>query len=87
MQLFGLSPLVLLFLNLPVQLIVLLVTVQSAQITIGISVTYMLHTFFNSRARSRYSLFAFLQFNPAVSRNGKVHYSAVPLYFVDYHLV
>ena len=66
-----------------------LLIVPSAPITIGITVTIMLHSFFSSLARSRYlSLyFTFLQFYPVVSRNGKIHYSVVSLYFVDYRKI
>ena len=62
-----------------------LVTVSSAPITIGFTVTFLLHSFFNSQARSRYlSLIffvAFLQFYPVVSWKGKVHYLAGSLFF------
>ena len=51
-----------------------LVTVPNAPITIGITVTFMIHAFFSfsSLARSLVliSLLAFLQFYPVVSRNG-----------------
>ena len=48
-----------------------LVTVPKAPITIGIIVTLIFHSFFNSLARSRYlSLF---QFYSVVSRDSKVH--------------
>ena len=63
-----------------------LVTIPIAPITIGITVTFMFHSFFGfflfcSLARSRYlSLFAFFQFYPFVRQKGKVHYSAV--YFI-----
>ena len=40
-----------------------LVTVPKAPITIGIIVTFMLHSFFNSLARSRYLPFFSLYFN------------------------
>ena len=50
-----------------------LVTVPKAPITIGIIVTFMFHSFFNSLARSRYlSLFTFFQFYSVVSRDSKV---------------
>ena len=52
-------------------------TVLSAPSTIAIPVTFMFHSFFSSLARSRcFSLFAFLQIYPMVSRNINVHYSA-----------
>ena len=41
----------------------LLVTVPSAPITIGITVTFMLHSCFNSQARSRYLSFFSLSFS------------------------
>ena len=40
-----------------------LVTVPRASITIGINVTFMFHSFFNSLARSRYLFFFSLSFN------------------------
>ena len=51
-----------------------LVTVPNAPITIGIIVTYMFHSFFNSLARSRYLsfFFTFFQFYSVVSRDIKV---------------
>ena len=52
-----------------------LVTVLSALITIAITVTFMSHSFFQFSSKVFISLFAFLQFYPVVSRNGKVHYS------------
>ena len=54
-----------------------LVTVLSVPITIGITVTFMFHSFFSSLAKSRY-----LSFNcyPIVSWNGKVYYSAGSLF-------
>ena len=56
-----------------------LMTVPSAPITIGITVTFMLHSFFfNFLVWARYlSLFLLLfRYYPGVSLNGKVHYSA-----------
>ena len=55
-----------------------LFTVPKASITIGIIVTLMLHSFFNSLARSRYSFF---QFYSVVSRESKVDYFANSLFF------
>ena len=53
-----------------------LVTVPSMLIAIGITVTFMFHSFFSSLARSRYlSLFS-LSFSFIVSQSGKVYYSA-----------
>ena len=54
-----------------------LVNVPSALITIGITVTLMFHSFFqfSSKVQVFISLFAFFQFYPEVSRNGKVCYS------------
>ena len=58
----------------------LLVTIASTPIAIGITVTFMCYSFFSSLARSMYLsfffFFAFFQFYPVVSWNGKVHYSA-----------
>ena len=47
----------------------LLVTVPSASITIGITITFVFHRFFCSLARSKYSI-SFLQFYPLISQNG-----------------
>ena len=53
-----------------------LVTVPKAPFTIGIIVTFMFHSFFNSLARSRYlslfSHFTFFQFYSVVRRDSKV---------------
>ena len=50
-----------------------LVTVPKAPITIGIFVTFMFLSFFNSLTRSRYlSFFSFFQFYSVVIRNSKV---------------
>ena len=64
-----------------------LVTVPSAQITIGITVTLMSRSFFNSQARSRYLtfFFAFFQFYSVVCFDSKIRNSWNPLFFVDYH--
>ena len=57
-----------------------LVTVPNAPITIGIIVTYMFHSFFNSLARSTYlSLF---QFYSVVSRDSKVDNVAISLFLL-----
>ena len=60
-----------------------LVTVSSAQITIGIKVTFMFHSFFSSLAKVRvlFSLFAFFQFYFVISQDGKVYNSAVFFFF------
>ena len=75
-----------------------LVTLPSAPIIIGITVSFMFYSFFSSLARSTYLslFFTFFHFYPVVSRNGKVHYSAGSpfffffflfffFFFVDYH--
>ena len=64
-----------------------LVTVLKAPITIGIIVTFMFHSFFNSLARSRYLSFFFtlFQFYSVVSRNSKVDNFAYSLFVVDYN--
>ena len=61
-----------------------LVTVPSAPITIGIIVTYVFHSFFNSLARSRLliPLFTFFQFYSVVSRDRKVEYFASSLFLL-----
>ena len=62
-----------------------MVTVPSAPIIFGIRVTFMLHSFFRSLARSRYLyiliLLIIFQFYPLVSRNSIVNYSAASLFF------
>ena len=59
--------------------------VPSAQITIGITVTFMFHGFFSSLARSWYLSFFALSFSlTLVIRNGKVHYSAGSLFIYIY---
>ena len=52
-----------------------LLTVPKAPITVGIIVTLMFHSFFNSLARSRrlLSLFTFFQFYSVVSRDSKIN--------------
>ena len=62
-QLFGWSPLVLLFPSLPVPLPIILATVLSVPITIVITITFIFRSFFRSLAMSRFlSLFS-LSFN------------------------
>ena len=61
-----------------------LVTVPKSPITIGIIVTFMLHSFFSSLARSRYLSF-FLHFFLCVSRDSKVDNFTNSLLFVDYY--
>ena len=56
-----------------------LVTVPNAPITIGIIVTCMFQSFFNSLARSRY--LSFFQFYSVVSRDSKVDNFASSLLF------
>ena len=58
------------------------VTISKAPITIGIIVTFMFLSFFNSLGRSRKILFTFLQFYSVVSRNSKVHNFASSLFFL-----
>ena len=60
----------------------LLVTVPRAPITLGITVTFMFHNFFNSLARSRYLFFFSLSFYSVVSWDSKVHNSAGSLLFI-----
>ena len=58
-----------------------LVTVPKAPITIGIIVTYMFHSFFNSLARSRYLSFFSHSFSfIVVSRDSKVNNFAISLF-------
>ena len=59
------------------------VTVPSASITIGISITFIFHSFFSSLSRSRYLfLFAFLQFYFVASQKSKVHYLGGSLFLL-----
>ena len=62
-----------------------LVTVPSAPITIGITVTFIFHSFFffqsSRKVLVHISLFAFFQFDPMVNRDGKIHDSAGFLLF------
>ena len=55
-----------------------LVTVPSAPIKIGVTVTFIFRSFFQFSCKIKVlnSLFDFFQFYPVVSRNGKVHYLA-----------
>ena len=61
-----------------------LVTVPSAPITTGITVTFKFHRFFpfSGKVQVLISLLAFLQFYPVISRNSEVHYSAGFLFFM-----
>ena len=61
-----------------------LVTVPRVPITISISVTFMLYSFFNSLARLRYLsffLFVFFQFYSEINRDKKVHNFASSHFF------
>ena len=60
-----------------------LVTVESAQLKIGITVTFKFISFFqfSCKVLVLISLFTFLQFHPVVSRNGKFDYSVDSLFF------
>ena len=60
-----------------------LVTVQNAPITIGIIVTFMFHSFFNSLARLKVliHLFTFFQFYSVVSRDSKIDNFPYCLFF------
>ena len=65
-----------------------LLTVLSEPITIGITFTFMFHSFeLSCKVLVLISLFTFLQFYSVVSWNGKVHFSAGSLLFVDYHKI
>ena len=59
-----------------------LVTVPRLLITIGITYTYIFHSFFqfSSKFKVLIFLFAFFQFYPVVSRNGKIDYSEASLF-------
>ena len=61
-----------------------LMTVPRTPITIGIIVTFMSHSFFNSLARSRYLSFfsLFFQFYSVVSQDSKVHDPASSLFII-----
>ena len=58
-----------------------LVTIPRAPITIGIIVTFMFHSFFNSLGKIQVPLFTFFQFYSVVSRDRKVHNSASSNFF------
>ena len=59
-----------------------LMTVPRTPITIGIVVTFMFCSFLTSLARSWYFPSFSLSFNfTLISRNGKIHYSVVSIYF------
>ena len=71
-----------------------LVTVPNAPIMIGISVTFMFHSFFNSLAKSRYLSLLSLSFSfilwsadTAKSTVLQVLYFFFFFFFVDYHKV
>ena len=66
-----------------------LVTVLNAPITIGIIVTFMFHSFFNSLARSRYLSFFSLSFRFILWSTGtaKSTILQISLFFVDYYEV
>ena len=61
-----------------------LVTIPKASITIGIIVTFMFQSFFNTQAKSMYTFF---QFYSGVSRESKVNNFASSLFLVDYYKV
>ena len=63
-----------------------LVIVPKAPIIIGVIVTFMFYSFFNSLAKSRYlSFFSHFQFYSVVSRDSKVDNFANSLFFVDFY--
>ena len=63
-----------------------LVTVPRAPITTGINIPFMFHSFFNSRARSRYLSFLSLSFD--FTQAGQyIHNFASSLVFVDYYKI
>ena len=64
-----------------------LVIVLKEPITIGITVTFMFHSFFkfSSKVQVLIFLFLFFQFYSGVSRDSKVDNSAKSLFFVDYY--
>ena len=66
-----------------------LATVPKAPITIGIIVTFMSHSFFNSLVKVEVLtlLFTFFQFYSVVSRNSKVDNLANSFFFFDYYKV
>ena len=65
-----------------------LLTIPSAPIIIGIIITFMFYSFFNSLARSMYLSLFLNYFNySVVHRDCKVHNPASSLFFVDYYKV
>ena len=64
-----------------------LVTVSNAPITIGITVTFIFHSFFGSLARSRYLSFfsPFFSFTLRSAGTTKSTIRLVHFFFVDYH--
>ena len=62
-------------------------TVLSAPITIGITVTLMLHSFLNSLARSKYLSLVSFSLIFTLSFAGTANFSINSTIFVDYHLV
>ena len=61
----------------------LILLFPSAPFTISITVTFMVHSFlFSCKVFVLISLFAFLQFYPVVSQNGKVYYLAGSLFLL-----
>ena len=64
-----------------------LVTMPNAPITIGIIVTFMIHSFFqfSSKVKVLISLLTFFQFYSVVRRDSKVDNFADLLFFVDYY--
>ena len=78
MMYFGWSPLVLSFPNPPVPVPVLCWPYRACQLQlVSLSPSCSIY-FFSSQVKSRQ--FAFFQFYPLISRNGKVHYSAGSLF-------
>ena len=63
------------------------VTAPKASVTIGIIVTCMFHSFFNSLSKVEVliPLFTFFQFYSVVSRESKLENFANSLFFVDYY--
>ena len=66
-----------------------LVTVPRAQITIGITVTFMLHSFFNSLPRPRFLTFVSLSFDFTLWSGGteKSIIRQVLFFFIDYYKI
>ena len=61
-----------------------LVTVPRAPIIIGVTDTFMFHSFFQfpSKVQVVIFLFAYFQFYPVVTRDSKVHYSTSSLFII-----